>query len=83
MHQMRRFSGSEVMGLMAISCRLAPTDDSLKPRVPDRLRHSLSYWQYCIMSVTKSQMFFLERTKIDKHHKNHSLRTLKNMKTDC
>jgi hypothetical protein len=52
------------MGLMDRSYRLAPTDDSLKTLMPDRLRHSLfSYCQQCNMSVSKSQMFFSQGGK--------------------
>ena len=42
-----QYSGSEVMGLMAVGYRLAPGADSLKTCLPDRLRHSC----FLIMSI--------------------------------
>ena len=63
LENLQRF-GSEVMGLVAESCRFAPNTDSLKVSLPDRLRHSLFlYCGYYTMSTGKSQMFSAQRLK--------------------
>ncbi len=62
-----QLSGSEVMGLMDSSYRLAPNADSLRTLLPDRLRHS--FFQY-VHTITcprekvkcfryKNEMFFV------------------------
>ena len=58
-----RRSGSEVMGLMAPGCRLAPTDDSLKtPTAGPSSSQPFSYCRHFSMSPPKSQLFFAEST---------------------
>ena len=79
-----RLSGSEVMGLVAPGCRLAPTDDSLKTLAAGpSSSQPFSYCPYCSMSTVKSQMFFYYRDIFAFYYKIPTPTPGKNRETAC